>query len=349
MDDSSSVKALATPVKQGTHKLKYVRAFSENSATIDSLEEDAQNERYGKPLYYKIEVEDLEKKSTAVIKVHYTRIIHVVDNPLESEVYGTPRLEPIYNRLMDLEKIVGGSGEMFWRSARPGFQGKLDKDFQMTEGMKSELVEHLDEYEHDLRRFLINEGVEISSLDQQIADPSNNFKVQISCISAETGIPQRVLMGSERGELASTQDTSEWKDYIQTRREDHAEPNILRPFVDRLILYGILPKPSENYTVKWSDLYAMSEKERVEVGKARANALREYTYSPMAQGIIPPPVFYEYFLGFTKEQITLTNALRDQIISEEELGNKIIEAIDAETTQPASPFGQGSASKGNEA
>lgn len=349
LDDSSSVKALATPVKQGTHKLKYVRAFSENSATIDSLEEDAQNERYGKPLYYKIEVEDLEKKSTAVIKVHHTRIIHVVDNPLESEVYGTPRLEPIYNRLMDLEKIVGGSGEMFWRSARPGFQGKLDKDFQMTEGMKSELVEHLDEYEHDLRRFLINEGVEISSLDQQIADPSNNFKVQISCISAETGIPQRVLMGSERGELASTQDTSEWKDYIQTRREDHAEPNILRPFVDRLILYGILPKPSENYTVKWSDLYAMSEKERVDVGKARANALREYTYSPMAQGIIPPPVFYEYFLGFTKEQITLTNALRDQIISEEELGNKIIEAIDAETTQPASPFGQGSASKGNEA
>jgi hypothetical protein len=93
----------------------------------------------------------------------------------------------------------------------------------------------------------------------------------------------------------------------------------------------------------------MSEKERVEVGKARANALREYTYSPMAQGIIPPPVFYEYFLGFTKEQITLTNALRDQIISEEELGNKIIEAIDAETTQPASPFGQGSASKGNAA
>jgi uncharacterized protein len=242
--------------------------------------------------------------------------------------------------LMDLEKLVGGDAEMFWRGARPGYSGEVNSDFQMTEGMKHELVKHLDEYEHDLRRFLIQEGVTIKALEQQIADPKSHFSVQVSCLSAVTGIPQRVLMGSERGELASTQDTSEWKDYVQGRREDHAEPNIVRPFVDRMITLGILPKPGKDYTVKWSDLYAVSEKERVEVGKARANALREYTYSPMAQGIIPPPVFYEYFLGFTKEQITLTEAMRDQIISEEELANKIIETIDAETTKPE-PFGGG--------
>jgi hypothetical protein len=237
---------------------------------------------------------------------------------------------------------------MFWRNARPGFQGKVEKDFQMTEGMRRELVEHLDEYEHDLRRFIINEGIDIEPLTQPISDPEPHFKVSISCISAQTGIPQRVLMGSERGELASTQDTSEWKDYVQSRREDFAEPAILRKFVDRLIELKILPQPSEDYTVKWSDLYAMSEKEKVEVGKARANALREYTYNPIAQGIIPPSVFYEYFLGFSTEQITLTNAMRDEIISEEELANKIIETIEAETKEDASPFGQGQAGQQKE-
>lgn len=346
LDDGRTNKDFVNPVKAGTRVLKYVKAFSEDSARIGKLENNPGNERYGKPLIYNFQVDDANG-SPLEVKVHYTRVIHILDNPLESDVFGTPRLEPVYNRLEDLEKLMGGSAEMFWRNARPGFEGKVEKDFQMTEQMKQELVDHLDEYEHDLRRFLINEGVDINPLTQEVADPEAHFKIQISGISAETGIPQRVLMGSERGELASTQDTSEWKDYIQARREDHAEPNILRPFVDRLISYKILPDPSEDYTVKWSDLYAMSEKERVEVGKARANALREYTYNPIAQGIIPPPIFYEFFLGFTAEQITLTNAMRDTIISEEELDTKIIEAIDAEATD-AKPFGEGQAGQQKE-
>lgn len=341
LDDVSSVNSLVNPVNEGKVKnLLYLKPFGESSAKISKLVETSSDERYGKPLLYEIVIQDVKNKNEYAVKVHHSRIIHIVDDPLESEVYGTPRLEAVFNRLMDLEKLVGGDAEMFWRNARPGYSGEVNPDFQMTEGMKHELVKHLDEYEHDLRRFLIQEGVTIKALEQQIADPKSHFSVQVSCLSAVTGIPQRVLMGSERGELASTQDTSEWKDYVQGRREDHAEPNIVCPFVDRMIALGILPKPGKDYTVKWSDLYAVSEKERVEVGKARANALREYTYNPIAQGIIPPPVFYEYFLGFTKEQITLTEAMRDQIISEEELANKIIETIDAETTK-SEPFGGG--------
>ena len=349
LDDAKGVEDWKNPVKSGSRKLRYVKAFSEDTATIEGVVKTASDPRYGKPLFYTIEVQDVNDASTRSIRVHHSRIVHIIDNPLESDIYGTPRLQPVFNNLMDIEKIVGGDAEMFWRGARPGYEGKVEKDFQMTEAMKQELIDHLDEYEHDLRRFLINEGVEIKALEQQISDPSPHFSVIISCISAETGIPQRVLMGSERGELASTQDTSEWKDYVQSRREDHAEPNIVRPFVSKLIEYGILPKPAKDYTVKWSDLYAMSEKERVEVGKARANALREYTYNPIAQGIIPPKVFYEEFLGFTKEQITLTVAMLNEVISEEELNRKIIEAIDAETTKPAAPFGQGQAAKGKEA
>lgn len=347
LDDMRTVKDFANPVKSGQRKLIYVKPFGESTVKIKKLESSPSNPRYGMPLIYSFDVDDVNGNPT-VYDVHYSRVIHIVDNPLESDIYGTPRLEPIYNRLCDLEKLVGGDAEMFWRNARPGFQGKVEKDFQMTEGMRRELVEHLDEYEHDLRRFIINEGIDIEPLTQPISDPEPHFKVSISCISAQTGIPQRVLMGSERGELASTQDTSEWKDYVQSRREDFAEPAILRKFVDRLIELKILPQPSENYTVKWSDLYAMSEKEKVEVGKARANALREYTYNPIAQGIIPPSVFYEYFLGFSTEQITLTNAMRDDIISEEELANKIIETIEAETKEDASPFGQGQAGQQKE-
>ena len=309
-----------------------MKPFGEKSAQITTFVADPKDKRYGKPLLYTIESAEVNngsvQSSVSYVKIHHSRVIHITDDPLESEIYGTPRLEVVFNRLMDLEKLIGGDAEMFWRGARPGYEGKVDKEYQMTEEMKEDLKDQIDEFENNLRRILVNEGVELKSLAQQVVDPANHVDVQIQMISAVTGIPKRILTGSERGELASTQDSSEWKDYVQARREDHAEPNILRLFVDRLIELQVLPKPEEDYDVKWSDLYSMSEKARVEIGKGRANALREYLYSPMAQGIVPKKAFLEYFLGFNKEQITLTEAMSNDVISEEELNNIILEDID---------------------
>lgn len=318
LNDVRDVTDFAKPVREsGSHDLVYVRPFGEGTAKISTYEMDSKNPRYGHPLIYDIEVGDLGTKSSKLVKVHYSRIIHVTDNPLESEVYGTPRLEAIFNRLMDVEKLVGGDAEMFWRGARPGYHGKLDPEYQLTEETKEDLKDQIDEYEHNLRRFLINEGVDLESLAQQIADPSPHFQVQLQSISAETGIPLRILTGSERGELASSEDRSEWLSYVQTRREEQAEPCILRPFVDRMIELGILPTPKDDYNVKWTDLFAQSEKMRVEIGKARANALREYTSNPMAQAVLTPSAFMESCLGFSQEQIELFSKMRDDEMMEE--------------------------------
>lgn len=345
LDDVKNSEGFKAPVaKQGTRKLLYLKPFGEKSAKIKEFVTSPKNERYGMPLYYEIEVADVSSGSaggaSSFITVHYSRVIHIVDDPMESEIYGTPRLEAVYNRLMDLEKLVGGDAEMFWRGARPGYEGKLDPNYQMTEEMKQDLKDQLDEFENNLRRFLINEGVDIEALQQEVSDPANHVDVQIQMISAVTGIPKRILTGSERGELASTQDSSEWKDYVQSRREDHAEPNIVRPLVDRLIELKILPTPSEDYTVKWNDLYSLSEKARVEIGKGRANALREYTYNPIAEALVPPNAFFEFFLGLTTEQITLIQKMRDDMISEEELTDAIMKTIDPPEPAVTIPAGK---------
>jgi len=342
LDDAKSIEDFAKPVAKGKRKLVYVKPFGEESAKIDSLENDPKNERYGMPKFYTIQVQNVDNMMSSTIRIHYTRCIHILDDHLESDVYGIPRLEAVFNRLMDLEKLVGGDAEMFWRGARPGFQGMVDKDYQMTETTKDDLKDQIDEYDHNLRRILVNEGVELKALAQQIADPKAHFDVLISCISAVMGIPQRILSGSERGELASTQDTGEWKTYVQSRREDHAEPHIIQPFADRLIELGVLPEPTNGYMVDWLDLFSVSEKERVELGKARANALREYTYNPMAQSIIPPPVFYEYFLGFSQGQIDYTNKLLAEGITEEQkaLAEEIKEMEKVEEPEPVIPAGK---------
>ena len=271
------------------------------------------------PLIYDITDTDAESSTTSQILVHHSRVIHVTDEMLESEVYGTPRLEVVFNRLMDLEKLVGGDAEMFWRGARPGYHGKLDKDFQMTPAFKEDLKDQINEYEHDLRRILISEGLDLTALAQQISDPTPHVDVQIQMIAAEKGIPKRILTGSERGELSSTQDKEEWLTYVQSRREEFAEPKIVRPFVDRCIEYGILPAAGEDgYTIKWQDLFAISEKERVEIGKIRAEALSKYAASPMAEMTIPPDEFLKYFLGLTKEEVELIQEAREAAIKAEE-------------------------------
>ena len=334
LDDVTSREAFAKPVKDGQRKLHYVKPYSESSAAILELETNPTNPRYGLPLYYTMSVKEANGGTTDV-KVHYSRVIHVTDDPLESEVYGTPRLEGIYNRLMDIEKLVGGDAEMFWRGARPGYEGKVADDYTLTKEMREDLLQQINEYENNLRRFLINEGIDIQALQQQIASPKEHFEVQIACLSAVTGIPQRVLMGSERGELASSQDSSEWKEYVQARREDHAEPNIVRPLIDILIQYGILPAPvTGNYSIKWNDLYSLSEKARVDIGKSRATAIREYTYTPMAETILPPDAFFAFCLGLNTEQINYITKLRDEIINKEELYDKIVESLEGPEPAP---------------
>ena len=319
LDDVTSAEDFKKPVSTGKRELLYVKAYGEGSCRVNTLVTDTKNPRYGLPESYEIRISNsavgttgssMASISSSLTIVHYTRIIHITDDVLENEIVGSPRLEVVYNRLMDLEKLIGGDAEMFWRSARPGFQGKVDPEFTMTTEVKEALKEQIDEYEHNLRRMLVNEGVEYKALEQQVADPANHVDIQIQMISAVTGIPKRILTGTERGELSSAQDASEWRSYVQGRRDDHAEPHIVRPTIDFCIKYQILPKPiNKEYKVNWSDLYAKSEAERVKIGMDRSTALKNYTSSPMAEAVIPPDAFMEFFLGLEDYQIELLKSM----------------------------------------
>lgn len=336
LSDIKDEQGLQQPVVGKTLKLIYVKAVSEKNAVVSTWEDNTANPRYGKPVLYDVNIVEPSSSVSKTIKVHYTRIVHIMEDALESEVNGTPRLEAVYNRLMDLEKLTGGSAEMYWRGARGGYHGAISPDFKRTPEMEEDLQDQLDEYEHNLRRFLVTEGIDIKSLDQQLSDPKNSVDIQIQMISAETGIPKRILTGSERGELSSSQDQDEYSAYIQSRREEFAEPAILRPFIDMCMLYGILP--AVEYTVRWEDLFAKSEKEKAEIGRIRSAALKEYASTPMVEGVIPVSEFLYEFLGFDEETIERIEEARKQellleppVTDEEET---IIEEEEEETKTP---------------
>jgi hypothetical protein len=332
LNDAKTNEGLKNKVRNGA-KLLYAKPFSEKSATIHEWETDRKDKRYGKPKLYKIVIRSQANSALTSsnnvsegsfqdeLIVHHSRIIHIVEDILEDEVFGLPRLQVVFNRLMDLEKLIGGDAEMFWRGARPGITGTVKEDYEMSDEMYADIEAQLKEFEHNFKRVLVNEGIDYKTLTQQIADPSNHVDIQVQMISAVTGIPKRILVGSERGELSSAQDKQEWISYVTSRREEQNEPNILRPFIDHLLEYEIITRPkSEEYDVVWDKLFSLSDKEKVELGKNRAIALKEYSTNPAAQYMMPFEMFLSFLMGLDKNQISKIVEYRKEKMETE--GNK---------------------------
>jgi hypothetical protein len=208
---------------------------------------------------------------------------------------------------------------MFWLGARPGYHLSVRDNANLNQGDLDAVKDQVDEYEHNFRRFLKTKGLDITPMAPQVQDPSPTFETAISAISAVKGIPKRILLGSERGELSSGQDRTEWLEKIQSRRDEYAEQQIVRPFIDRCIMAGALPSPmEEDYEVQWQDLFALSDREKADVGKVRAEALKAYGSVPGLQDIIPVESFVELFIGLPKEQAEKIIERIDEMALEEQ-------------------------------
>lgn len=278
---------LAESINQGSLKgekgILYLRPFSEEKVTIKTWVEDVGNERYGLPELYAVTLRDDKQP----VDVHYTRVLHVAEGKTDTEIYGTPRLMKVYNRLDDLMKIVGGTAEATWLNMRPGtlLTNQPDYAIPQDDDAKEARLEEIRRYAHDPLRFLMLEGMDAGQIGpSEVVDPTGPFGVQISLIAAASQIPQRVLLGSAKGELsAAKEDMKQWAGTVASRQTNYAEPEILRPFVDRLIWYSVLPAPSNGYDVgtlddsgvrRWPPLLEMSELEQAEIMQKKALATR---------------------------------------------------------------------------
>ena len=298
-------KRLSDPVK-GASQLLYIRPHKQNTAEIETYVIDKTDPRYGLPEMYKIQIGNFTAGatfiSTRTTLVHWTRVIHIADDLKEDDIYGTPRLKNVFNRLMDLEKVAGGSAEMFWRGAFPGLAFILDAEAELDSTQTTDdMKDQINSYIHGLQRTLQLQGMKVQNLAPRIADPSKTFNVIIALIAAAKGIPVRILLGSERGELASTQDETAWNKKIEERRDNYVAPRIIRPFIDRLILLGILPTPTE-YFIKFPDISVPTNQEKAEVMKLKTESLAAYANSAASE-VMPLEIYLRDVMEVEKQTI----------------------------------------------
>lgn len=269
------------PPKFKAEDLIYVQPYMQEDAQINTIVTDTQDPRFGQPETYTLTLTNISSSalgsSTTPIKsqtktLHHSRVIHIAEGMLRDRVYGRPMLRNVWNDLNDLEKVKGGGAEAFWLRAHQGFVASLDPDLQVDDEELAKLRDQVEEFAHQMRRTLGLRGVDLEAMGSDVAEYGGAIDAHLKLISVATGIPVRILTGSERGELASSQDKTNFDDRVADRRDDFAEPIVVRPFIDRLLAHEALPIPKSEapdarngYRVVWPDLDTLDESEKANV------------------------------------------------------------------------------------
>ncbi len=287
-------------------ELLFLRVFPESLVQIVQYEASMTNPRYGQPVMYLVTMNDPRLQSSGVglthvtMRIHWSRVIHAADNLTSSEIFGTPRCRPVLTHILDLRKLFGASGEGYWKSCFAGISFETDPalggDVRInTAGMK----DSVENYFNGLQRYLSLQGMTAKTLAPSVVDPTPHIKANLEAIAIQLGCPMRVFMGSERGELASSEDDASWNDRLRFRQNNYITPRLIVPFIDRLILFGILPEP-KGYSIEWPDLDSLSDKDKAQVASTMTNAISRYVQGS-GESLIGPMEYLTKILGMTEE------------------------------------------------
>lgn len=279
---------------------------------IDWYDQDATHPRFGKPKSYQVDLGN--NRPTA--QIHYSRIIHVVGDVFDNELRSPSILKKSINRIDDIEKILGGSAEGYWRAAYTGLvisppevNGQHASFSDDGEG----LHQQINRYVNNLSREIFT-AADINTIDVTVEDPSGHLESQYKDISTGHDIPQSILMGNETGERATEEDRQMWHERVGDFRDEYCVPSVLAPIINRLIDYGVFAEPQAgkySYKVKWPSLTSQSEQDEWNVKQTKSNTIATATGgNPFA--VMTVPEYREQVLGWKPEKGSMAEDMGDE-------------------------------------
>lgn len=271
----------------------YFRAYAEDGITIHSWNQDKASFRFGLPETYQLQTENRGDKNTETISepiiVHWTRVVHLAEGSLDSDVEGVSALEPIFNTLEDIVKTAGGSAEAYFRNARSRFSMETDPKYatSFTSSEKLQLEEEAMKFQNEWQDFIRAGGMQIKALNIPHASPMDTFMVALKIVSGSTGIPMRILTGEGGGQLAGNEDKESWNQLIQDRRDLWCNE-----WVERVLMVlneAKMLELDDDDDVKWSTPDVVSAKDKSAIAAQNATALNNVATalsSPALDGVM---------------------------------------------------------------
>lgn len=291
-------------------KLTQLRVFPEVSARITQWEMNKASPRFGQPLQYTLYFNDPRAAPASgawgsgytTETVHWTRCLHLPCDPEGHEYIGNSRMRHVRNNLFNIRKLHAGP-ESAWKNGlgvlsaetHPQLGGEVD----LNEGELRDAMQHVWE---SLQKALVTRGVTINSLAPPVFDPTTQLDCQLKIISIALEMPMRILMGTERGNLASLQDSDEWDVRKDARRRKVNIPRIIVPFCDRGQLIGFIEKPKAGkYYVECDDVSTMPEDKRCAALLSRTTAWSTAVTSGLFD-VVPIKEYATKFDNFTDDE-----------------------------------------------
>lgn len=255
--------------RDGKSKIIYLHAMHPDFIPKPGIHicDDPAEDRYGDVDH--IMIKRLEKEADVEKKVPRSRFIWMANIVTVDDPLGESILMPIMDQLTTKKSLDWSVGETYFKNASPLHQ--LELPFDADE-------EEFDNAQKDFKdisartEFVTPEGYKIYLHGTQNAmSPKPYTEHNLKCISAGLDVPYQLLLGTAAGAVTGAE--MNLKDYYQSIAV--MQSLIIEPFIRELItaLQTTGQIPEGDYTISWSPLEEMDEKERAEIAKMGADAL----------------------------------------------------------------------------
>lgn len=244
---------------------------------VSQWNNDPDSDTFGMPKMYQFTEMPVGSESGRpgrIIDVHPDRVFILAEGADDDGMDGESMLEAGFNKLLDIEKISGGSAEGFLKNAsrQLNFNFSAKTNFsQLARALgvsESELSDAMDEQTRRLNNntdsaVMMQEG-DASVLSVAAADPEPTWRTALNEFCATIPIPVKILIGMQTGERASTEDMKDWAKTGNARRAGFLA-DVVEGIVRWFIRLEIIPAPAEEeITIHWSDLLAPGDAEKIE-------------------------------------------------------------------------------------
>lgn len=251
--------------------VRFIPAW-EGQLTVSEWDANETSETFGSPLMYSFQESNVQTASSSTgfggrsVTIHPDRVII-----FGSLTDGVPMLRAAYNDLVNIEKVLGGSGESFLKNASRQLSINFDKtvnlpDIATAHGVKpAELKSIFDKVTRGLNQGLdqtvITQGAQVTPLVASVPDPQQHFNIAVQSAAASFQMPVMIWIGSQTGERSSTQDQTDWNKTCQGRRKFLLASDI-ETVLEHLTRLTLIP-PADT-SVIWSDLSEATQAEKLD-------------------------------------------------------------------------------------
>lgn len=263
----------------------------ESQVKPGNFDTDTLSETYGQPMSYNFNEQPVGDDDThgpvRGVTVHPERIIILCEGSEDDNILsGVPFLRAGYNKLLDLEKVSGGSAEGFLKNASRQLGIAFDKETNIanltkaaTEAGYKDLGEALNDKVAKMNRgtdaALVMQAGTPSVLSVAPADPKPTWEVTANEFAASIQCPFTILFGQQTGRLASDEDKTDWAKRCNGRRWGFMT-SVIETLLERFWTLGVIDQPSSGeVSLAWSDLLAPSEKEKIANMQAMAAVAKD--------------------------------------------------------------------------